>query len=160
YGHVLRLDPENLEALRGIGNLNYDRQKYDEAIAAYEHYLKHKPDDPDVQTDLGTMYLYTGNPDQAILRYKKAISLKPDAFEAWFNMGVAYAAQNNAAQARAALQQALKAAPDQDSKSRVKEMIAKLEGGPAAPGAAQVASAGEPAGAAAPNTFEGQIESV
>ncbi len=162
YGHVLRLDPENLEALRGIGNLNYDRQKYDEAIAAYEHYLKHKPDDPDVQTDLGTMYLYTGNPDQAILRYKKAISLKPDAFEAWFNMGVAYAAQNNGAQARAALQQALKAAPDQDSKSRVKEMIAKLEGGPTAPGgAAQVASAaGASAGAAAPNTFEGQIESV
>ena len=129
YGHVLRLDPDNLEALRGIGNLNYDRQKYDEAIAAYEHYLKHKPDDPDVQTDLGTMYLYTGNPDQAILRYKKAISLKPDAFEAWFNMGVAYAAQNDGAQARAALQQALKVAPDQDSKSRVKEVIAKLEGG-------------------------------
>ena len=38
YGHVLELDPDNLEALRGIGNLNYDRQKYDQAIAAYEHY--------------------------------------------------------------------------------------------------------------------------
>jgi tetratricopeptide (TPR) repeat protein len=111
YGHVLRLDPDNLEALRGIGNLNYDRQKYDEAIAAYEHYLKRKPDDPDVQTDLGTMYLYTGNPDQAIVRYKKALSIKPDAFEAYFNMGVAYAAQNNAQQAHAALQQALKLAP-------------------------------------------------
>ncbi len=163
YGHVLRLDPDNLEALRGIGNLNYDRQKYDEAIAAYEHYLKRKPDDPDVQTDLGTMYLYTGNPDQAIVRYKKALSIKPDAFEAYFNMGVAYAAQNNAQQAHAALQQALKLAPDQDSKSRVKTMIAKLEGGPAAPGGAQMAAAGgEPAGAsaAAASTFEGQIEAV
>jgi tetratricopeptide (TPR) repeat protein len=161
YGHVLRLDPDNLEALRGIGNLNYDRQKYDEAIAAYEHYLKRKPEDPDVQTDLGTMYLYTGNPDQAIVRYKKALSIKPDAFEAYFNMGVAYAAQNNGQQAHAALQQALKLAPDQDSKARVKTMIAKLEGGPAAPGGSQIASAGaEPAAASTASTFEGQIEAV
>jgi tetratricopeptide (TPR) repeat protein len=165
YGHVLALDPDNLDALRGIGNLNYDRQKYDQAIAAYEHYLKHKPDDPDVQTDLGTMYLYTGNPDQAILRYKKAISLKPGAFEAYFNMGAAYAAQGDSAQAHAALQQALKFAPDQDSKARATQMLAKLEGGPAAQtagasGGAQVASTDAQGSAAAPNTFEGQIESM
>ena len=116
YGHVLQLDPDNLEALRGIGNLNYDRQKYDQAIAAYEHYLKHKPDDSDVQTDLGTMYLYTGNADQAIKRYQKALSIKPDAYEPYYNLGVAYAAMNNNAQARASLQQAIKYAPDQDSK--------------------------------------------
>jgi tetratricopeptide (TPR) repeat protein len=165
YGHVLQLDPENLEALRGIGNLNYDRQKYDEAIAAYEHYLKHKPDDPDVQTDLGTMYLYTGNPDQAIKRYQKAISIKPGFFDAYFNMGVAYGAMNDNANARAALNQALKSAPDQDSKSRVNDLLAKLGGG------AQVASAGGGAigdgtvtspsqSGAAPNSFQGQIESM
>ncbi len=166
YGHVLQLDPENLEALRGIGNLNYDRQKYDEAIAAYEHYLKHKPDDPDVQTDLGTMYLYTGNPDQAIKRYQKAISVKPGFFDAYFNMGVAYGAMNDTANARAALNQALKSAPDQDSKARVNELLAKLSGG----GGAQMASAGGGAtgasgaapspGGLAPNSFQGQIESM
>jgi tetratricopeptide (TPR) repeat protein len=165
WGHVLQMDPENLDALRGIGNLNYDRQKYDEAIAAYEHYLKHKPNDPDVQTDLGTMYLYTGNPDQAIIRYKKAISIKPDTFEAHFNLGVAYAALNNTALAHQALDQAMKIAPDQDAKKRVQDVLAKLEGKRAA---TQVASSDQAAGAgaqtappgAAPNTFEGQIEAV
>jgi tetratricopeptide (TPR) repeat protein len=167
YGHVLQLDPDDLEALRGIGNLNYDRQKYDEAIAAYEHYLKHKPDDPEVQTDLGTMYLYTGNADQAIKRYKKAVSIKPDFFDAYFNMGVAYGAMNDTANARAALNQALKVAPDQDAKTRVNGLLAKLAGGPGA----QVASAGGAApadrgaggqaqGSAAPNSFQGQIESM
>jgi tetratricopeptide (TPR) repeat protein len=165
YGHVLQLDPENLEALRGIGNLNYDRQKYDEAIAAYEHYLKHKPDDPDVQTDLGTMYLYTGNPDQAIKRYQKAISIKSGFFDAYFNMGVAYGAMNDTANARAALDQALKSAPDQDSKARVNELLAKLGGGAQMASAGGGASAGTSGAAqsqsgAAPNSFQGQIESM
>ena len=163
YGHVLQLDPDNLEALRGIGNLNYDRQKYDQAIAAYEHYLKHKPDDSDVQTDLGTMYLYTGNADQAIKRYQKALSIKPNAFEPYYNLGVAYAALNNNAQARASLQQAIKYAPDQDSKSRVNDLLAKMAGGGAG---TQVASSGGSDGggtaaAAAPaDSFEGQIEAM
>jgi tetratricopeptide (TPR) repeat protein len=161
YAHVLEIDPENLEALRGIGNLNYDRQKYDEAIAAYEHYLKHKPDDPDVQTDLGTMYLYTGNADQAISRYRKALSLKPDFFDAYFNMGVAYGALNDAAQARSALGQALKLAPDQQTKSKVNELLAKLGAAPpGAGGAVAHASAGQTAPSAPANSFQGQIESV
>ncbi len=160
YGHVLQLDPENLEALRGIGNLNYDRQKYDEAIAAYEHYLKHKPDDPEVQTDLGTMYLYTGNADQALKRYKKALSIRPDFFDAYFNMGVAYGAMDDPADARAALNQAMKLAPDQDARTRVTSLLAKLSVGspPAAPSGATPDQTG---GSSAPaNSFQGQIESV
>src|SRR5665213_3162132 len=57
YEHVLKIDPENIDALRGMGNIDFDQRKFDEAIAAYEHYLSKKPDDPDVRTDLGTMYL-------------------------------------------------------------------------------------------------------
>jgi tetratricopeptide (TPR) repeat protein len=164
YAHVLELDPDNLEALRGVGNLNYDTRKYDQAIAAYEHYLKHKPDDPDVQTDLGTMYLYTGNPDQAINRYKKALTIKPDFFDAYFNMGVAYGALNDSANARAALGHALKLAPDQQTKSRVSELLAKLEGGTqvaSSNGAGAAMGASAPAAPSAPaNSFQGQIESV
>jgi cytochrome c-type biogenesis protein CcmH/NrfG len=37
YAHVLKLDPENTDALRGIGDIDYDQQHYDEAAAAYEH---------------------------------------------------------------------------------------------------------------------------
>jgi len=160
YGHVLQLAPDNLEALRGIGNLNYDRQKYDEAIAAYEHYLKQKPDDPDVQTDLGTMYLYTGNPDQAIKRYQKAISIKPGFFDAYFNMGVAYGAMNDAVKARDALNQALKSAPDQDAKARINELLAKLGGGAQMAAAGGASGAPSQQGAAAPNSFRGRIESM
>ena len=144
YGHVLKLDPDNLDALRGIGDIDYDKQRYDEAIAAYEHYLKKKPDDPEVRTDLGTMYLYTGNADQAVVQYKKAITAKPGFFQAYYNMGIAYAQENKPADAAATLKQAVALAPDDTARNQVKELLAKLTGAPAASASMQAASAATP----------------
>ena len=160
YGHVLKLDPDNLDALRGVGDIDYDKQHYDEAIAAYEHYLKKKPDDPEVRTDLGTMYLYTGNADQAVVQYKKVIAANPGFFQARLNLGIAYAQENNAEEAVAALKQAQALAPDDNSRAQVKDLLAKLTGAPAesaaaspSPGAEQSAAAGTPGSSAtaAPN---------
>jgi tetratricopeptide (TPR) repeat protein len=147
YGHVLKLQPENLDALRGIGDIDYDKQLYDQAIAAYEHYLKKKPDDPEVRTDLGTMYLYTGNADQAVVQYKKAIASKPGFFQAYYNMGIAYAQENKPDDAAVTLKQALALAPDDTARGQVKELIGKLNGAPAASTSMQAASAGTPAAA-------------
>ena len=159
YGHVLKIDPDNLDALRGIGDVDYDAEKYDQAIAAYEHYLKKKPDDPEVITDLGTMYLYTGNADQAVVQYHKAMKLKPDMFQAYFNLGIAYAQQDKAADAQAALKRASELAPDDNARNQVKEVIAKITGragqGAAAPGGGSAAASVAPA-----STFQGEIEQV
>jgi tetratricopeptide (TPR) repeat protein len=144
YGHVLKLEPDNLDALRGIGDIDYDKQHYDEAGAAYEHYLKKKPDDPEVRTDLGTMYLYTGNADQAVVQYKKAISAKPGFFQAYYNMGIAYAQQNKQDEAAATLKQAIVLAPDDTARTQVKELLAKLTGAPAASASMRAASAATP----------------
>jgi len=132
YGHVLKLEPDNLDALRGIGDIDYDKQRFDEAIAAYEHYLKKKPDDPEVRTDLGTMYLYTGNADQAVVQYKKAIAANPGFFPGYLNMGITYAQENKAEDALAAFKQALPLAPDDTARGQVKDLIAKITGAPAA----------------------------
>jgi tetratricopeptide (TPR) repeat protein len=144
YGHVLKMDPDNLDALRGIGDIDYDKEHYDEAIAAYEHYLKKKPDDPEVRTDLGTMYLYTGNADQAIVQYKKAAATKPGFFQAYYNMGIAYAQENKTTEAAATLKQAMTLAPDDTAKKQVTDLIAKLNG------ASSVTVASPPTQAAAP----------
>ena len=165
YAHVLKLDPDNLDALRGVGNIDYDQRKYDEAIAAYEHYLGKKPDDPDVRTDLGTMYLSTGNADQAVVQYGKVLESHPDLFEANFNIGVAYAQMNNVAQARTAFERALKLAPNDNTRARVNQMLASLNGGPAANESNQPATNQQQAAAAnspAPNpdTFQGAMEQM
>ena len=144
YGHVLKLEPDNLDALRGIGDIDYDKQHYDEAIAAYEHYLKKKPDDPQVRTDLGTMYLYTGNADQAIVQYKKAIAIKPGFFQAYYNMGIAYGEQNKLDDSIATLEKAIALAPDDTAREQVKDLIAKLTATPTPSPAMQAASVPTP----------------
>jgi tetratricopeptide (TPR) repeat protein len=128
YAHVLKADPDNLNALRGVGNIDFDQQKYDQAIAAYEHFLSRRPDDPDVRTDLGTMLLSTGVPDQAVDQYKQVLERRPDFFEANFNLGIAYSQMNNAKGARSAFEKSLKSAPNPEARNRVTEMIASLNG--------------------------------
>jgi tetratricopeptide (TPR) repeat protein len=173
YAHVLKLDPDNLDALRGVGNIDYDQRKYDQAIAAYEHYLSKKPDDPDVRTDLGTMYLSTSNADQAVVQYGKVLESHPDLFEANFNIGVAYAQMNNVTQARTAFERALKLAPNDNTRARVNQMLAALNGGAGAPSASgnQAAANGSnqpatsqqaAANSPAPNpaTFQGAMEQM
>jgi tetratricopeptide (TPR) repeat protein len=145
YGHVLKQDPDNLDALRGIGDIDYDKQHYDEAIAAYEHYLKKKPDDPEVRTDLGTMYLYTGNADQAIVQYKKAAATKPGFFQAYYNMGIAYAQENKTTEAADTLKQAMTLAPDDTAKKQVTDLIDKLNGASSVTVAAASTQAASPA---------------
>jgi len=128
YAHVLKLDPENSDALRGIGDIDYDQQHYDEAAAAYEHYLKHNPKDPEVITDLGTMYLYTNNADQAIVQYKKAIAIKPDLYQPYYNLGVAYGEQGDKGDSAIAFTKAIALAPDDDRKNQAKQAFAKYTG--------------------------------
>lgn len=129
YAHVLKLDPDNLDALRGIGNIDFDQHKYDEAIAAYEHYLSKRPDDPEVRTDLGTMLLSSGSADQAVLQYRKVLEAHPNFFEASFNLGIAYGQMHELKGAREAFAKAKMLAPDADSKNRATEMLAELDGG-------------------------------
>ena len=165
YAHVLKLDPENLDALRGMGNIDFDQRKFDQAIAAYEHYLAKKPDDPDVRTDLATMYLSTSNADQAVVQYKKVLARHPQFFEAAFNLGVAYGQMNKPANARTAFDAALKMAPDADARNRVNQMIASLTSSPAgapesvgAAGTPPPIASGKPA--VATDTFQGAMEQM
>jgi tetratricopeptide (TPR) repeat protein len=141
YAHVLKLDPDNLPALRGVGNIDYDRRHYDEAIAAYEHYLTRKPDDARVRTDLGTMYLSSGNPDIAIVQYKKVVTAHPDFFEAYFNLGVAYTEQKNKPVARNYFQKARSLAPDDKARGEIDQMLATIDAR-GAPGESAAASGG------------------
>jgi tetratricopeptide (TPR) repeat protein len=161
YAHVLKLNPDDLAALRGVGNIDYDRRRYDEAIAAYEHYLSRKPDDPRVRTDLGTMYLSSGNPDVAIVQYQKVLTADPSFFEAYFNLGVAYAELANKPLARSYLVKARALAPDEKSRAEVDQMLAAVGAG-GSESAAASAGGGAAASAAAGSatTFQGAFEQM
>ena len=163
YAHVLKLNPDDLPALRGVGNIDYDRRHYDEAIAAYEHYLSRKPDDARVRTDLGTMYLSSGNPDVAIVQYKKVVTAHPDFFEAYFNLGVAYAEQENKPVARSYFRKARTLAPDDKARGEIDQMLATTTRPWSAEGESAAASGGNAGAVVADGdaaTFQGAFEQM
>src|SRR5690606_30082489 len=73
FEHLLSLDPKNLEGLRGLGNVAYDRQDREQAVEYYRKYLAVKPDDPEVRTDLGTMLFESGDPEASEREFKTVI---------------------------------------------------------------------------------------
>ena len=131
YQHVLELMPNDLPALRGVGNVYYDFEEYSKAKDYYEKYLALSPEDPNVRTDLGTMYLYAKDTDRAIKEYQTVVDKKPDFFQAYFNLGVAYHEKGDIEKAREILAKTKSLTTDKTIHERVDQVLAQFGGGTA-----------------------------
>lgn len=130
FKHVLELVPNDIEALRGVGNVYYDLEEFAKAKEYYEKYLALNPDDASVRTDLGTMYLYSNDSDRAISEYQTVIAKKPDFFQAYFNLGVAYHEKGDLAKAKEALTKAKSLTTDQAVRNQIDQVFAQFSGTP------------------------------
>jgi len=88
YKEILRKDPNNLQALIGIGNLYFDTKQDLLAIENYRKALAMDPTNTNVRTDMAICYRRSGNPGQAIEELKKAISTSPRHAQSRYNLGV------------------------------------------------------------------------
>lgn len=131
YRHLVGLAPDDLEAIRGLGNAYYDQRQYAEAAEQYGRYLTIAPDDPNVRTDLGTAYLYQRQIDRALETYAQVIEARPDFLQAHFNLGLAYEAKGEREKALASLTTARTLAKDDATRSRIDRVVAQITGEPA-----------------------------
>ena len=88
YKEILRKDPNNLQALIGIGNLYFDTKQDLLAIENYRKALAVDSTNANVRTDMAICYRRSGNPVQAIEELKKAISTSPRHAQSRYNLGV------------------------------------------------------------------------
>jgi len=88
YREILRKDPNNLQALIGIGNLYFDTKQDQLAIENYQKALALDPSNANVRTDMAVCYRRKGNPDRAVEELKKAISMNPRHAQSRHNLGV------------------------------------------------------------------------
>jgi cytochrome c-type biogenesis protein CcmH/NrfG len=142
YTHILEREPENLDALRALGNVAFDRNDPARATEYYRQYLRLKPDDLSVQTDLGTMLLSTQQVEAALKAYKDVLAVDPKFFQAQFNLAIAYRTAGDPAQALAALEHARELAPDDPTRQRVDALVAHLKEESGTPGAAEASTGG------------------
>jgi len=88
YKEILRKDPNNLQALIGIGNLYFDTKQDLLAIENYRKALALDSMNANVRTDMAICYRRSGNPGRAVEELKKAISTTPRHAQSRYNLGV------------------------------------------------------------------------
>jgi cytochrome c-type biogenesis protein CcmH/NrfG len=80
--------PDSAAGWIQLGNLYYDADQHDEAIAAYRKALALAPGNADVWTDLGVMYRRKGQPRKAVEAFDQAAKVDPKHQASRFNKGV------------------------------------------------------------------------
>ena len=113
---ALRDDPENSEALYGIGSIYLQQNKPAEARATFERVIKlpqrYPGTLPNALNNLGLLSAREGHTDDAIQQFQQALQIDPDHFIALENLGNAYRQARRWDDAKTTLQHALQLQPD------------------------------------------------
>lgn len=88
YKRRLEKDSKDKEALRFLGNANYDISRFDQAKEYYKRYLELDPMSAAVRTDLATSYYHLGDVDSALHELRTVLSQTPDHEAALYNYGL------------------------------------------------------------------------
>lgn len=126
--HQLEENPNDLEALIGLGNVFYDAAKFPEAIEYYTRAMELSPDDPDVLSDLGVSYRRNGDPDRAIEMFLRATQVRPDHWQSWLNISiVAMQDLNDLVQAEEAIFRVEQIQPDVPHLQELRDLLQHLK---------------------------------
>jgi cytochrome c-type biogenesis protein CcmH/NrfG len=81
-------NPGDIAGWIQLGNLCFDADLPEKAIAAYDKALALNPGNADVLTDQGVMYRKAGKYDKAVQSFDKAVAVNPKHEIARFNKGI------------------------------------------------------------------------
>ncbi len=130
--HLRKIDPDNLEAVRTLGNIAYDKGEYKKAEEYFRNYLATGPRDPAVRTDLASTLLFQGRRPEALSLYRRITEESPDFLQAHFNLGIALYAEGKKEEALVTLKKARGLADHPEQIKRIETAIALAQGrGPA-----------------------------
>jgi tetratricopeptide (TPR) repeat protein len=108
---ALRDDPDNSEALYGLGSIYLQQNKPAEARATFERVIKlpqrYPGTLPNAWNNLGLLAAREGHTDEAIQQFQEALQLDPDHFIALENLGNAYRQAKRWDDAKTTLERAL-----------------------------------------------------
>jgi predicted TPR repeat methyltransferase len=112
YGRYLSERPDDVEAIKALGQALIMLRRHREAIAVYAPTLDRQPRDPEILNNMGIALMAERRLDEAAAAFRAASELKPDFVDAHYNGGMALATAGRMDEAAAALEAALRLRPD------------------------------------------------
>ena len=88
YTEVLRMDPENYDALFRIGLIHYSRRHFQDASVHLKKAFYKEPDDENLLLALGLSYLEQNKIEMAVSYLSRLVGLKPDDALSRLQLGV------------------------------------------------------------------------
>jgi tetratricopeptide (TPR) repeat protein len=136
---VAEREPANAKPRIELGNLYFDAERYDDAIAWYEAAVKLSPRDVNLSTDLGVCYYYTNQPDKALVQFDKSLAIDPKHAKTLLNLGIVRAfGKQDLAGATKAWEQVMAIdpnSPEGQAAKRALDTLRSAHGGEPKPGA-------------------------
>lgn len=127
YRSALTMDPNDLQANIGMGNLEFDSDHYDRAIEYYTKALDKDPKNADVRVDRAISYHGTGQDAKAKEEILRVTRENPGHRNAWLNLGVVSAGMGDKATAIRAWEQYLKLEPNGTHSAAIRDELNQLK---------------------------------
>jgi tetratricopeptide (TPR) repeat protein len=86
YKEILRVQPDNRDALHFLGVICYELGNYDFAIEHIKKALQINPSNAYAYFNLGDAFRGKGQFDEAIICYQKALKINPNLADAYYNL--------------------------------------------------------------------------
>jgi superkiller protein 3 len=90
YNKILKTDPQNLAAHRGLGDIYYIKKDYDRALEEYGVVLQLKRDDITILNRQADLLLKKGSVTEAMGMWTNALLIEPNQKKILYKLGVAY----------------------------------------------------------------------
>lgn len=112
YNKAIKLQPQYIDAIKNLGLLYLNNQRYKEAKNSFLQVIKLSKSDASAYTSLGNICKAEQNFPAAISYYKQALKINPRYVNALHNLGIAYRMSGEFAEAIRCFKQAKTIAPN------------------------------------------------
>ncbi len=137
-GTLLKLEPQNGEALLMMANLSFNQKVFDKSSDYFARYLEVKGEDYEARASYASTLTFLGRHEEALKEIDKVLDTHPNYFQAIAYKAITFAQMGKKSEAVALGQKALSLSPNEEAKARFAGFIDSLQKSPEIEDAASV----------------------
>jgi Flp pilus assembly protein TadD len=127
YEEVIKLQPDNVEALNNLAYLKADQGvDLDQALAYAQRAQQKRPNDPNVVDTLALIYIHKNLTDDSLRMLRDLVTKTPNNPTFHLHLALALYQKGDRPQAKKELETAMRNKPSDREQGKIKELLAKV----------------------------------